>query len=326
MDLLISPQLVPLLAFGTVFLMVVGLQRSSQRSGRLEHQLGRFTQAGRTAAVGQTTGGLFRQRRRLSTFRTLDVFLERKGFAAGIDKQLARAALPLRVGEYLLIRWLMALGLAASIAILTRVPILAVPGAAVGYVLPALYVGYRTRQRNGQFEVQLVDALALMAGGLRAGYSFLQGAEAVVRELPAPIQEEFGALLQDLRVGVSMEEAVVALAQRVPSEEVDMMATAILIQRTSGGNLAEILDSIAYTIRERLRIRREIMTLTAQERMSSYVVGSLPLISFAFLKMTNPTYLDQLFATSLGHVLLGAAIGLEIVGFYVIRRIIDIKL
>jgi tight adherence protein B len=326
MDLLISPQLIPLLAFGAVFLLVVGLQQSNQRSSRLEHQLGRFANGGRKTLSGQPSGGLFRQRRRLSSFHTLDMFLERKGFAAGIDKQLASAALPLRVGEYLLIRWLMALGLGATAAILLAVPFAAVPAAAVGYMLPAFYVGFRKRQRNGQLEVQLVDALALMAGGLRAGYSFLQGAEAVVRELPSPIRDEFGTLLQDLRVGVSMEEAIIGLARRVPSEEVDMLATAILIQRSSGGNLAEILDSIAYTIRERLRIRREIMTLTAQERMSSYVVGALPLISFTFLKMTNPDYLDQLFATSLGHLLLGLAIVLEIVGFYVIRKIIDIKI
>ncbi len=325
MSALISPQLIPLLAFGSVFLLVFGLHRSNQHSARLEHQLGRFTNAGRGGASARPSGGLSRQRRRLSSFRTLDVLLERRGFAAGLDKELASAALPLRVGEYLLIRWLLALGLGTTAAIFLQLPLAAVPGAALGYMLPALYVGFRKRHRSGLFEVQLVDALALMAGGLRAGYSFLQGAEAVVRELPSPIQDEFGALLQDLRVGVPMEEAVIGLSRRVPSEEVDMLATAILIQRTSGGNLAEILDSIAYTIRERLRIRREIMTLTAQERMSSYVVGALPLISFVFLKLSNPDYLDQLFATVLGHVLLGAAIGLEIVGFYVIRRIIDIK-
>jgi tight adherence protein B len=196
----------------------------------------------------------------------------------------------------------------------------------IGYMLPAFYVTFRRRQRSGAFEQQLVDALGLLAGGLRAGYSFLQGAEAVVRELPPPIQEEFGLVLEDLRVGVSVEEAMTALAQRVPSEEVDMLVTSILVQRTSGGNLAEILDTIAYTIRERLRIRREIQTLTAQERMSSYVVGALPIVAFVFLTFSNPGYLDMLFGTTLGRVLLGGAVVLEVIGFYIIRRIIDIKL
>jgi tight adherence protein B len=165
-----------------------------------------------------------------------------------------------------------------------------------------------------------------MAGGLRAGYTFLQGAEAVVRELPSPIRDEFGSLLEDLRVGVSMEEAMLTLARRIRSEEVDMLATAILIQRTSGGNLAEIIDTIAYTIRERLRIRREIMTLTAQERISSYIVGALPIACFVMLTLNNPAYLSNLFDIPLGHLLLGLAVVLEIVGFYIIRRIIDIKI
>lgn len=321
-----TAQLIPALTFGTVFLLVYGIQRTlSQRSAGLEKQLQRFTQ-GQPGSLTADSAGLFRQRRRMSSFRTLDTFLERRGFAAGVDRQLASAALPLRVGEYLLIRWGVALALAAAVAVLTRMIVLAVPAGVVGYMLPAFYVGYRQRQRASLLELQLVDALALMAGGLRAGYTFLQGAEAVVRELPSPIHDEFGSLLEDLRLGVPMEEAMLTLARRVRSEEVDMLATAILIQRSSGGNLAEILDTIAYTIRERLRIRREIMTLTAQERISSYVVGALPIVCFVLLTVSNPGYLSNLFDIPLGHVLLGGAVVLEVVGFYIIRRIIDIKI
>jgi len=320
-----TAQLIPALAFGSVTLLIWGLLGwMPRRSARLQHQLNRFTS--RTSDVTIGSGVVFRQRRRMSTFRSLDKFLERRGFTAGVDRQLASAAIPLRVGEYLLIRWAATLGLGLAAVILTHMPILAVPGGLIGYALPAMYVKFRQRQRANELELQLVDALGLMAGGLRAGYSFLQGAEAVVRELPPPIHDEFGILLEDLRVGVPMEEAVLALASRVRSEEVDMLATAILIQRSSGGNLAEILDTIAYTIRERLRIRREIMTLTAQERISSYVVGALPIGSFVFLTMSNPKYLSVLFDQELGHVLLAAAGVLELIGFYVIRRIIDIKI
>jgi tight adherence protein B len=322
----ISAQLIPALAFGSVFLLVFGLQRSmNPRSERLARQLGRFT-AGRAATPVATAGvGLARQRRQLSSFRHLDRFLESRGFTAGIDRQLASAALPLRVGEYLLIRWAAALALALAAAVVSRLPVAAVPGGVVGYMLPAFYVTFRRRQRASAFEQQLVEALALIAGGLRAGYSFLQGTEAVVRELPAPVQEEFGMVLEDLRVGVAVEEAMTALAQRVPSEEVDMLVTSILVQRQSGGNLAEILDTISYTIRERLRIRREVQTLTAQERMSSYVVGALPIVAFVFLTISNPDYLDTLFGTPLGQMLGAGAAVLEVIGFYIIRRIIDIK-
>jgi tight adherence protein B len=271
-------------------------------------------------------GGLFRQRRRLSRFGALDRILERKGFAAGMDDKLARADLPLRVGEYLLIRWLCALGLAIVAAVLLQVPLAAVPAGALGYMLPPVYVWYRTRQRMAKLDEQLVDAMMLMAGGLRAGYSFLQGAEAVARELGPPIRHEFGALLQDLQVGVNVEEALIGLARRTGTEEFDMMVTAVLVQRQSGGNLAEILETIAHTIRERMRIRREVQTLTAQERMSSYVVGALPIVAFTFLTFVNPGYLDLLFGTVQGRLMLGASIFLELIGFFIIRRIVDIKL
>jgi tight adherence protein B len=321
-----TAQLIPALAFGSVSLLIWGLLGAlPRRSARLEQQLTRFTGL-RGEVTAARAGGLSRQRRRMSTFRSVDKFLERQGFTAGVDRQLASAALPLRVGEYLLIRWGAALALAIAAMVFTQMPIVAAVAGVLGYMLPAFYVHHRQRQRANELEQQLVDALALMAGGLRAGYSFLQGAEAVVRELPPPIRDEFGSLLEDLRVGVPMEEAVMAFAGRVRSEEVDMLATAILIQRSSGGNLAEILDTIAYTIRERLRIRREIMTLTAQERISSYIVGALPIGSFVFLSMSNPKYLSALFDTDLGHVLLVAAGMLEVIGFVIIRKIIDIKI
>jgi tight adherence protein B len=258
--------------------------------------------------------------------RGLDSFLERKGLSNGIEQQLAAADLPLRVGEYMLIRWLCALGLALAFGVAFRLPLAAVPGAAVGYVIPGFYIGFRKKKRMGRLDEQLVDALMLMAGGLRAGYSFLQGAEAVVRELDAPIRDEFGSMLQDLRVGVQVEDALISLSKRAGTEEFDMMVTAILVQRTSGGNLAEILETIATTIRERMRIRREVSTLTAQERMSSYVVGALPIVAFGFLTFINPTYLDLLFGTDMGRMLLAAAVALEVIGFFIIRKIIDIKL
>jgi tight adherence protein B len=325
MDNTFIPRLIVALAFTSVFLLIYSLSRSNQHSAKLARQLGRFT-AGRGAAESLAPGGLFRQRRRLSRFGALDRILEQKGIAAGLDRKLAQAELPLRVGEYLLIRWLCSLALAIAVAALFRAPVLAIAGGAVGYFVPAVYVWYRTQQRKARLDEQLVDAMMLMAGGLRAGYSFLQGAEAVARELGAPIRDEFAALLQDLRVGVNVDDALLALSRRTGTEEFDMMVTAVLVQRQSGGNLAEILESIAHTIRERMRIRREVQTLTAQERMSSYVVGALPIVAFAFLTFVNPGYLDLLFGSLQGRIMLGASIVLELFGFFIIRRIIDIKL
>jgi tight adherence protein B len=322
-----SAYAIPALAFGSMFLLVHGLRTQQQRSEKLARQLGRFTgKPSATSMPAAQSAGLFRARRRLSRVGGIDTFLESKGFAAGLDKQLAGADLPLRVGEYVLIRWLCAVGMALLFAVAFRVPLAAVPGAIVGYVVPAVYVGFRRRKRMNRLDEQLVEALMLMAGGLRAGYSFLQATEAIVRELQSPIRDEFEAVLQDLRVGVQMEEALVSLAERTGTEEFDMMVTAVLVQRSSGGNLAEILETIAFTIRERMRIRREVSTLTAQERMSSYVVGALPIVAFGFLTVANPQYLDLLFGTNFGRLLLAGAVGLELIGFVIIRKIIDIRL
>lgn len=321
-----APQLIPALVFASVFLLVLSMSRRNQRSQALERQLGRFTNSGGSLAEPLSSGGLLRQRRRMSRFRTLDSFLERKGFAAGVDEKLARADVPLRVGEYLLIRWLCALAVGGVAALLLGVPFAAVPAAALGYMLPAIFIWHRTQKRLGRFDEQLIDAMMLIAGGLRAGYSFLQGVEAVVREMEPPIGQEFSRLLQDLRIGVNIDEALTTLARRVGSEEFDMMVTAVLVQRQSGGNLAEILETIAHTIRERMRIRREVQTLTAQERWSSYLVGALPIVAFTWLTFINPDYLNLLFGTTSGRLLLGGAVVLELIGFFIIRRIIDIKL
>jgi tight adherence protein B len=320
-----TQSLLPLLAFGSMFLLVYGLQQVlDRRTARLTLLLGRF--AGRQVVAGQVSGDLLRRRRRKSSFRTLDRLLDRQGFAERMDRELSAAALPLRVGEYLLIRWGCALGLAAAAQTVLPVPLLAIPVGLAGYFAPAMFVRYRTRQRADQVNEQLVDGLALISGGLRAGYSFLQGVEAVVRELPPPISEELRVMLEDLRIGVPLEEALYSFAHRVPTEDVDMVVTAMLVQRTSGGNLAEVLDNIAHTIRERIRLRREVSTLTAQERMSSYIVGSLPFVAFGMLSLTNPRYLAILFNTPQGQLMLAGAIVLEVVGYLVIRKIIDIRL
>jgi tight adherence protein B len=321
-----SLSLIWILAFGSVFLLVYGLQQVlDRRAARLSHHLGRFTPSTRSATAKPGAASLRRSRRRFSTIDTMDTFLNRHGFADRMDRQLASAALPLRVGEYLFIRWACVLALGGLAMYFVNNPLIAVPAGIAGYFAPALYVHFRQRQRTDRLNEQLVDGLALISGGLKAGYSFLQGIEAVVREMPPPIRDELKIVLEDLRIGVPVEQTLLTFARRVPTEDVDMVVTAMLVQRSSGGNLAEILENIAHTVRERIRIRREVMTLTAQERMSSYVVGSLPIVAFVFLTMVNPEYLE-LFGSPVGQAMLAGAAVLELIGFYIIRRIVDIKL
>lgn len=178
----------------------------------------------------------------------------------------------------------------------------------------------------------LPDTITLIANGLRAGSSFLQAIELVVRESRPPISTEFGRVIREVNLGLAFEQALENMVRRVKSDDLELMATAISIQHTVGGNLAEILDSIAFTIRERVRIKGEIRTLTAQQRMSGYVVGFLPVALAGFIFLLAPKFFEPMFANPPG--ILGLPAGLIIlfvgaimmfIGFMLIRKIVDIE-
>jgi tight adherence protein B len=172
----------------------------------------------------------------------------------------------------------------------------------------------------------------LIANALRAGSSFLQAIELVVRETRAPISTEFGRVIREVNLGLPFDQALENMVRRVRSDDLELMATAIAIQHQVGGNLAEILDSIAYTIRERVRIKGEIRTLTAQQRLSGYVVGFLPIALAGFLFIAAPGFMDPMFANP--PAVLGLPAGVVIlifggimmfIGFMFIRKIVDIE-
>jgi tight adherence protein B len=211
-----------------------------------------------------------RQRSRrdvVDPFATLSSDVQDKRFATKVQRDLARANLKLRVAEYYYIRVGLALGLAFVLGIL-RDPLSGIIGGVLGYFLPRFWVGRRIGGRLGAFNKQLADTITLLSNSLRAGSSFLQSIELVSRETPAPMGEEMGRVVREVNLGLGMEEALSNLVRRIKSDDLDLMVTAIGVQQQVGGNLAEILDTIAFTIRERVRIKGEINTLTAQGRMS----------------------------------------------------------
>ena len=190
----------------------------------------------------------------------------------------------------------------------------------------------RKAGRLNAFNKQLPDTITLIANALRAGSSFLQSIELVVRESRPPISTEFGRVIREVNLGLAFETAMENMVRRVRSDDVELMATAISIQHTVGGNLAEILDSIAYTIRERVRIKGEIRTLTAQQRMSGYVVGFLPIALAGFLFVVAPDFMEPMFLNppSIGGLPAGVIILLVggfamFLGFMFIRKIVDIE-
>jgi tight adherence protein B len=205
-------------------------------------------------------------------------------------------------------------------------------GAIVGFFIPRFWLGWRKGKRLKAFNSNLADTITLIANALRSGSSFLQAIELVVRETQPPISLEFGRVIREVNLGLPFEQALANMVRRVRSEDLELMTTAISIQHTVGGNLAEILDSIAFTIRERVRIKGEIMTLTAQQRMSGYVVGFLPIGLVGVLMVIAPKFMDPMFqkppevaGLPLGVIILGLGGVMMAIGFVLIRRIVDIE-
>ncbi|HHX77511.1 MAG TPA: secretion system protein, partial [Firmicutes bacterium] len=164
----------------------------------------------------------------------------------------------------------------------------------------------------------------IIANGLRAGYSFPQAMDVVAREMEPPIAEEFNRVIRDNRLGKTMEEALKELTERNDNEDLDMIVTALLIQRQVGGNLAEILDKIENTIRERVRIKGEIKTLTAQQRMSAAIIVLLPFAVTGIIYLMNPDYIMTLFRQPLGLIMVAVALVFQSLGIFMIRKIVNI--
>src|SRR6266540_578199 len=240
--------------------------------------------------------------------------VEDKRLRMRVQRDLARANLKLKVAEYYYIRIGMSLGLALLLFVF-RDTLSAIFGLVIGYFLPRFWVGRRIGGRLGSFNKQLPDTIVLLSNSLRAGSSFLQSIELVSREGAPPMSEEMGRVVREVNLGLGMEEALHNLVRRIKSDDLDLMVTAIGIQQQVGGNLAEILDTIAFTIRERVRIKGEINTLTAQGRVSGYLVAFLPVGLGAALNAINPAFMAPLFTETIGRILIGVGAVMMTIGF-----------
>ncbi len=265
-----------------------------------------------------------RERREIDPFATLSADVEDKRFATKVARDLARANLKLRVAEYYYIRIGMSLGLGVLLFVF-RDPVSGVIGFFLGYMLPRFWIGRKIGGRLKGFNKQLPDTIVLLSNSLRAGSSFLQSIELVSREGSPPMSEEMGRVVREVNLGLGMEEALFNLVRRIKSEDLDLMVTAIGIQQQVGGNLAEILDTIAFTIRERVRIKGDINTLTAQGRVSGYLVAFLPIALGAALNAINPAFMQPLFTETIGRILIAVGAVMMTIGFLAIRKITDIK-
>jgi tight adherence protein B len=265
-----------------------------------------------------------KERKEIDPFATLSADVEDKRFATKVQRDLARANLKLRVAEYYYIRIGASLALGVLLFVL-RDPLSGVIGFILGYMLPRFWVGRRIGGRLAAFNKQLPDTTTLLSNSLRAGSSFLQSIELVSREGGPPMSEEMGRVVREVNLGLGMEEALHNLVRRIKSDDLDLMVTAISIQQQVGGNLAEVLDTIAFTIRERIRIKGDINTLTAQGRVSGYLVAFLPIGLGAALNAINPAFMEPLFTQTIGRILIGVGVVMMTIGFFAIKKITDIK-
>ena len=266
----------------------------------------------------------------------LDKAISGRDFFDTIRKRIAKADVKLRVSEYLILVVLSGVGVSLlAYFMFDNNLVLAIVLFFVGLKIPKWWVDFTATKRMRAFDGQLSDTLNLWVNALRSGYSVLQGMETIATELPPPVSKEFERVVQEVRLGLSLEKALDNMYRRVPSEDLDLVITAVNIQREVGGNLAEVLDTISHTIRERVRIKGEIRTLTAQGRASGWIISLLPIVLGGLLYMINPEYVAELWVKEEPFLLPGvipcgwgilAFSGMMIVfGALAIRKIVDVE-
>jgi tight adherence protein B len=257
--------------------------------------------------------------------KQLDRRLVSRGFMTGISENLVQADLKLTATEYLLIvLGTVILGGLIGFGI-SRQPISAFVAGIICFFIPGMFVSWRRAKRRREFSSQLADALVQTAGSLRSGHGLIQSLDTVARQLPPPAGEEFTRVVREVQLGQPLTVALGHLVERIKNDDLVMVVASININRQIGGNLADILETTGETIRERFRIKREIEVLTAQQRYSGYVLVALPIILTGVLMILNPSYQMRLFTP--GPTLcipIGAGLGI-VVGFLIMRRIVDIE-
>ncbi|MCT4595103.1 MAG: type II secretion system F family protein [Anaeromicrobium sp.] len=242
-----------------------------------------------------------------------------------LETLLNRAGLSLEPEEFIFFRWMGAIFFGSLLYIFSENILFFIVGGFWGYVFPKLILKRRFHKRLSKFNEGLPDMITIIVGSLRAGFSFPQSLKSVVEESDSPIKEEISLVLKEMQYGGNIEEALYNLQERMPSGDLELMVQAILIQRQVGGNLATVLDIIIQTIRDRNTIQRQVITLTAQGRLSGLIIGLLPIILSFAIYFINPDYISILFKERIGLIMVGMGIFSALIGFILIRKITIIE-
>lgn len=314
-----------------VFVLIAARMRGSRKDD-LEDRLGIYTDASSLLQFSEEFEKEQREKEKgkkkdkNALTERVDEVVGKTQFGSNARIQLARADLKLTVGEYVGLHVISIVGTAATLLVVSSQPLLAIVGIGVGFFIPRFWVGSKISGRLKKFESQLPDLLSLWVNSLRAGFSVLQALEAIAKEAPEPTASEIRRVVREVQLGIPMETAFDNMLKRLPSPELDLCFTAVNIQREVGGNLAEILEIIGHTIRERIKILGEIRVLTAQGRITGLLISVLPILLLFVLYGINPSYVGLFFTEpGCGLPMLGIGLGMIGAGIAVIGRIVDIE-
>lgn len=325
------PEIIPILlgVAGVVALVVIVLGIFSVRSERdlVEERLGRYEQGYQSFLEIEQEDEKPKDERK--ALEAIDKAIAKRPFAQKWRQQLARADIKLTVAEYAalhLIGPVVFFGVGYFVLFRGDL-IMSIIAGFVGFFAPRLYVSRATSQRLVRFEQQLPDTLGLWVNALRSGFSVLQAMEAISRDAPEPTATEFKRVVQEVQLGIDVEDALAHLLARVESDDLDLVVTAVNIQREVGGNLAEILETISHTIRERIKLKGEISVLTSQGRITGYLISGLPIAVALFLSVVQPGFMNPMFENRLcGWPMIGIGLALIGMGMAAIQKIVNIEI
>jgi len=261
----------------------------------------------------------------LSQIPALDVFLRRSDRISAIQVMLAQGDTNMRAGNFLALCAIISLVAGLAAFIWSGKGPVAWAAMLVGFLLPYSYASYRRNKRFEKFEELFPEAIDTLARAVRAGHAFTTAIEMIASEVAEPVCGEFRKLYEEQKFGMPVRDALINLTERVPLVDVKFFVTAVMLQRETGGNLAEILDNLSYVIRERFKIQRQVRVYTAQGRLTMALLMGMPPVIVTVMLLVEPAFIRPLFSDPIGHTLLVAGITLQTIGYFVIRKIIKIQ-
>ena len=320
------PALIALLVFVTVALVIfVAGSLVDQRNARARLIKDRLATVQKTPEREPDEELALLRDEQLSKIPAFDTLLRRSERVSAIQDALLQAGMKFRAGNFLLL--CVFCGVAAGLAtvLYTRNPAIAWAALIIGGFLPYSVVSYRRQKRFEKFEELFPEAIDTLARAVRAGHAFTTAIEMISNEIAEPLATEFRKLFEEQKFGMPVRDALMNLTERVPLVDVKFFVTAVMLQRETGGNLAEILDNLSYVIRERFKIQRQVRVHTAQGRLTMALLMAMPPTVVTILLVFSPDFVRPLFYDPIGHALLVLSIALQTVGYFVIRKIIKIQ-